>query len=244
MPGDYGSFTVHPAADLFPLLQGDEFAALVEDIKQHGQLEPVEILGGTDEILDGRNRYRACVEAGVTPRTIRKHLSDQGPYEYVISKNLRRRQLTPDRAAMVAVAALPHLEKEAEKRKLATLKQNAAPESVGQKTDSRTIAEDRNAGKSTQKAAEQFGVSRHKVEQAKKVAKADPALADQVKAGEVKLADAAKSVTAKTIKEPKSDVDPQQTIIVRAEREARRIYRKDQYYARALCQALRREIGE
>ena len=56
----------HEIADLFPLIEGDEFQLLCEDIKKEGLNHPVILLN--DEILDGRNRYRACVEVGIEPR--------------------------------------------------------------------------------------------------------------------------------------------------------------------------------
>jgi hypothetical protein len=51
----------HPIADVFPLMDGEKFAELVQSIKENGQREP--IMTFNDLILDGRNRYRACQAA-------------------------------------------------------------------------------------------------------------------------------------------------------------------------------------
>jgi hypothetical protein len=59
------ALTFHPLANIFPLLEGAEFDGLVADIKAHGQREPIALYEG--QVLDGRNRLRACEMTGVAP---------------------------------------------------------------------------------------------------------------------------------------------------------------------------------
>jgi len=60
------TYDFHEYADLFPMLDGAEFDALVRDIKHNGLHEEIVLYEG--KILDGRNRYLACLEAKVEPR--------------------------------------------------------------------------------------------------------------------------------------------------------------------------------
>lgn len=58
----------HPIANCWRLIEGERFTELVDDIRTNGLREPIVLF--EDKILDGRNRYRACREAGVEPRFV------------------------------------------------------------------------------------------------------------------------------------------------------------------------------
>lgn len=102
----------HPLANIFPLLEGALFDALVADIKANGVLDPLMMF--EDMLLDGRNRWRAAEAAGVTitGKDIKQFdpKMDGDPLDWVISKNLHRRHLDESQRAMVAakLATMPH----------------------------------------------------------------------------------------------------------------------------------------
>jgi hypothetical protein len=96
----------HPLAELFPLMAPADLAALAENIRTEGLKAPITLHEG--QILDGRNRWRACRLAGVAPRT-REFPDGQDPLAFVLAANLHRRHLTESQRAMVAakIAQLP-----------------------------------------------------------------------------------------------------------------------------------------
>ena len=127
----------HPLADIFELIEGDEFTSLVEDIKEQGLLEPITLLDG--KILDGRNRYRACLEAGEDPIFVAygdKSAYENFPYDvesfgdlddpasYVMSRNIMRRHLNTSQRALLAVKLKKIFQEEAEKKRNSKLKQS------------------------------------------------------------------------------------------------------------------------
>jgi ParB-like chromosome segregation protein Spo0J len=75
-------------------MEGAEFDELVADIKVNGLIEPIVTYEG--KILDGRNRYRACIVAKVKFNFIARDSWIDDPAAYVISRNIHRRHLSPE----------------------------------------------------------------------------------------------------------------------------------------------------
>ena len=93
-------YSVHPAADIFPLIEGPEFESFCEDIRTHGLMEPVVIDAASGQLIDGRNRVRACNRLGI--EVAETHYLGSDVMQHVISHNLHRRHLTDSQRAMVA----------------------------------------------------------------------------------------------------------------------------------------------
>lgn len=90
---------IHPAAEMFPMMDDAAFEALAANIKAHGQREPIIVHDGS--ILDGRNRYRACLHVGTQPEFM--DWSGSGdPIAFVVSMNLHRRHLNESQRQMIA----------------------------------------------------------------------------------------------------------------------------------------------
>lgn len=100
--------TFHPAAEIFPLLPDDELAALAADIETNGLREAI-WLDDQGQIIDGRNRYRACQRVGIEP-AFRTWEGEGTVLTFVVSMNLHRRHLNESQRAMIA-AKLAKLEK-------------------------------------------------------------------------------------------------------------------------------------
>ena len=92
-------YRVHPAAAVFPIMSGREFDELVEDVRANGLREPVVVSG--DQLIDGRNRVRACAAAGVVPK-VRELAHGTDVASWVMSVNLRRRHLDASQRALLA----------------------------------------------------------------------------------------------------------------------------------------------
>jgi hypothetical protein len=102
----------HPLANIFPLMEGQEFESLVEDIRAaNGLHEKITLYEGC--ILDGRNRYRACKALGIDITALEFDEYDgSDPLGFVISLNLARRHLSESQRAMIAAQCANICDKE------------------------------------------------------------------------------------------------------------------------------------
>lgn len=180
----------HPVANLFPLLQGEEFEELKRDIAQNGLIQPI-WLHPDGRIVDGRNRWRACLETNTNIRIETWDESRQGSLvDFVISLNLKRRHLTSSQRAAVAVELLPMLEEEARERQLATLKQKQEQQPLVKFLTNG----DGNNGKAAQQAAEISQTNRQYVSDAKRLKEEAPALFEQIKNGHLTIPQARQEI--------------------------------------------------
>jgi hypothetical protein len=67
MPDQPPSLEFHPLANIFPFMSKEDFVGLLEDMKANGYREDKPIWLYEGQILEGRNRYNAALQAGVTP---------------------------------------------------------------------------------------------------------------------------------------------------------------------------------
>ncbi|HUV72210.1 MAG TPA: MT-A70 family methyltransferase [Clostridia bacterium] len=187
----------HEVANLFPLLEGKPFNELVEDVKKNGLLEP--IWTHDNQVVDGRNRFRACKVAGVEPR-FRPWNGKGSLVSFVVSLNLRRRHLTPSQTACVAVEALPFYEAEAKERQ----------KEHGGTAPGRTLSPlmDTVKGRADFFVADDFKVARGYVAAAKAIKLSSPKTFEEVKSGKIKISQVTRQIKKEKQLENLKDLKP------------------------------------
>lgn len=179
----------HEIANVWPMLGDDKLQELVDDIGSNGLINPIWTYEG--KILDGRNRYRACLLARVKP--VFKEYTGDDPTAFAVSLNLRRRHMGKSALAAVAAELEPHFAKDAKRRQRASggdkvsEKARAVVEKVPQPV----------SVKAREEAAKSVGVNDRYVSDAKKVKAEAPEVFERLKAGKITLQDAKREVSKK-----------------------------------------------
>ena len=216
-------YKVHPAASLFPLLEGEEFEELYLSILQHGLRQPIVVDGKV--LIDGRNRLRAVEALRAKGEKVELRIAqwvDDGRNvaDWIYDTNAVRRHLSEDAHAMVSAAIYPLIAKENEARREASkFKKGQSGNPNGKKQaesksspPARRDTKAKDARSTAGQVAARAKVSLHKAKQAVKLDKAveagivSPEVKQEVISGKRKLSDAAKAIPAKKAKpeaEPK-----------------------------------------
>ena len=172
---------VHPAAAIFPLLEGDALLSLAEDIRANGLREPI-LLDPDGSILDGRNRFLCCKLTGIEPR-YQTWNGEGSRLALIVSLNLHRRHLDVGQRAMIGARIFDLYAVEAKQRQ-------------GARTDIPETVPESDPGDARDKvAAAVGGVSGKTVDKARKViAQGSPDVVAACYAGKLPVALAAEIV--------------------------------------------------
>jgi len=158
------SYVPHKIASVYPPLKGSEYTALRVSIRTHGLFNPVTLYEG--KILDGTNRYRACLDEGIAP-TFRDLPEGVDPVDFVISQNDTRRHLTREQLVLIGA-------------RLATLRRG------GDRKDGYKASAE--SEKSTDAVAAKLKVSKSGIKRAQKViAKGTPKVQEALESSELKV---------------------------------------------------------
>lgn len=184
-----GGMKHHPYSEHFPLMADAQIAELAEDIRVNGQINPIWIYEGM--ILDGRNRYRACVMAGVKPMT-QEYRGDR-PLAFAWSCNGVRNHYTSGQRAASAAEIMPELMREAKKRQ-------------GTRNDKKNFVEQiPQSIKARDEAARITGTNPKYVDAAVKIKDQSPDTFAKLKAGTITLQDAKREAARKPDDDWKND---------------------------------------
>jgi ParB-like chromosome segregation protein Spo0J len=102
-------YATHRFADFIPVADDKDQYALRESIKTVGLLDEIVLFEGA--ILDGRHRYKACQVVGVEPRFREFDGDEEAALQFVLAKNVARRQLSTIQKLTLREKLMPEIER-------------------------------------------------------------------------------------------------------------------------------------
>jgi hypothetical protein len=205
--------------NIFPEAKQEDYQRLRQDIEANGYDESQPIMLYQGDILDGWNRQKACDELGVAARYQHFVGDDEEAVLYMMRTNKRRNLNSGQWAcisqeAKVLIAAIrASVEKEANKKRseaakrIAESAKNNRTRNQFNEASARGFEESKSVQKivptpkdttnlTDHKTAELFNTNRTYVNQAAKLKAEAPEVFEEVKAGRMRMTDAAKAVKA------------------------------------------------
>ena len=192
-------YEYHEVANIFPMMGESEFSEMKADIANNGLKLPIWLHEG--KIVDGRNRYKACLEIGGHVERFEEWDKKGSLVEFVVSLDTKRRHLTPSQLAIAALACLPILEAEAKARQIASGGDKvsdiarAVHSALNQPIKATSSAESlKKIPQATQQASKIMGVGSTLIAAAKAIAKVSPEMIEKIQSGEITVTVATKEL--------------------------------------------------
>lgn len=175
--------------NIFPAAKAEDYNRLRDDIRDNGydSKQPIIIYEG--EVLDGWNRWTACLELKINPPT-RQFDGNESEAIGLVMRTNKRRNLNSGQWATIAVEAediMAAIAQDGKARQIRKPSDSVRQEFAPQTQDQR---------KTSHKAAELFNTNRTYVNQAAKIKHVAPDVFEKVKAGKMTMQDAARAVRA------------------------------------------------
>jgi hypothetical protein len=165
----------------------DDYQRLKDDIAKNGLKD--EIVMHEGKVLDGRHRLQACQELKLEIRVTDFDKESGSPLDYVISKNVSRRHLTPSQLAAIATDLLQASQQEAKERQ-----RHHGGTAPGRKAITPGKSSQSDAGRARDQAARKVGANPKYVDAAQKIKRQDPEMFEKVKDGSVNINQAKKAI--------------------------------------------------
>jgi protein gp37 len=210
---DFKNLEVHPVADAFPLMEGEEFDRLLHDIEKNGLQVPLTLASGGKILVDGRNRLAVMNELGLEPsvQVLSDDYDDEAIVALILSLNVHRRHLDAAQRGHVAGVVEQHYAIAAKERqrqsggsKTGWKKGDGTRKSV---TGGPHVTDNRSRRTAAAQAAKDVGASAKSVQRMKTLETEAPDLAEKALSKELSLEQAWKEYN-KRERDKKKDAPP------------------------------------
>jgi N6-adenosine-specific RNA methylase IME4 len=184
----------HEIADIFPLMSDAELQDLAADIRANGLIEAIWTYQG--KIVDGRNRYKACLIANEEPRYQEWQGDEKDLLSFVLALNLKRRHLDASQRAVIGLAV--------EKYEAGRAKERLSTSSGGYLPRPLEKIPEAEKGNARDLAAAAVGVNPRYIQDAKRIEQEAPDLIHLIASGEMNIPQAKREM----VKRARADSPP------------------------------------
>lgn len=177
---------------LLPPLPEEDYKGLEESIKSEGCRDPLVVWGKEEILVDGHNRYKICTENNIHYEITAHQFKDRNEViMWIISNQLRRRNVSAFERSALALKLKPKLSQEAKERQ-------------GTRTDIKPNIVQKSAQcKTSDKLAEIAGVSRDTIQKTETIiTQGTPEDIKEVRAGKASISGKAKEIKERDKKDP------------------------------------------